>query len=271
MTQTFQDAALSVLLAADPAAKAQRAREVAALWRDGALAFDPEWTGSVPERPARPARPRLVPPARVPRRRLSSDAGRAALLHAVAHIEFNAIDLAFDMAVRFAHAPELDGSDRDAFIGDWLGVGDDEARHFTMIAARLSALDTIYGDLDAHDGLWAAAMATSDDIAARLAIAPLVLEARGLDVTPGMIARLEKAGDSESATVMTTIYTEEIGHVASGRRWLDHVCRVRGEDPREAFHRLVRERFPGGLKLPVNEMARAKAGLEPDFYQPLLP
>lgn len=271
MTACIQDAALSVLLTAEPQSKAARARETAALWREGALQYDPEWSGRLPSRPARPPVPRLVPPARVPRRRLSTDAGRAALLHAVAHIEFNAIDLAFDMVARFCGAGELDGPPRQAFLADWISVGDDEARHFTMICARMAELGTAYGDLDAHDGLWAAAIATSDDIAARLAIAPLVLEARGLDVTPGMIERLRKAGDAQSAAAMTVIYNEEIGHVAAGRRWLEHVCVQRGEDTRETFHRLVHERFPGGLKLPVNALARTQAGLEPDFYAALLP
>ncbi|WP_439634369.1 ferritin-like domain-containing protein [Glycocaulis sp.] len=271
MSVSAQDAIIAVLQSAEPQAKAQRARETASLWHGGALASDPDWHGRVPVRPARPERPHLVPPARVPRRRLTSEAGRAALLHAVAHIEFNAIDLAFDMALRFGSAAELDGDARHAFLTDWIRIGDDEARHFQMVSVRLSELGTAYGDLDAHDGLWAAAMATSDDIAARLAIAPLVLEARGLDVTPGMIERLQSAGDDDSANILRTIYTEEIGHVAAGRRWLDHVCERRGEDSRETFHRLVRERFPGGLKLPVNALARAEAGLEPDFYETLLP
>lgn len=270
MTLCLQDAAVSVLLAGEPAEKAARARDVASLWRSGALSLEAGLRVPVPGRPARPDRPRLVAPGRVPRRRLTSAAGRAALLHAVAHIEFNAIDLAFDMVARFTSAPELDGPARAAFVSDWVSVGDDEARHFIMVCERLAALDTAYGDMDAHDGLWSAAMATSDDIAARLAIAPLVLEARGLDVTPGMIERLVKAGDTDSADVLSVIYAEEIGHVAAGRRWLDHVCARRGEHPREAFHRLVRERFPGGLKLPVNALARAEAGLEKDFYEPLL-
>ncbi|KPP83114.1 MAG: hypothetical protein HLUCCA04_03285 [Oceanicaulis sp. HLUCCA04] len=271
MTPIFQEAAISVLLTSDPAGKAFRARAVAALWRAGKLRFAPDWDGSVPERPARPRAPVLVPPAQVPRRRLSTAAGRAALLHAVAHIEFNAIDLAVDMAVRFARSSELDASARSAFITDWLTVGDDEARHFMMVTDRLGELGTAYGDLEAHDGLWEAAMATSDDIAARLAVAPLVLEARGLDVTPAMINRLNSAGDDASAGVLEIIYHEEIGHVSCGRRWLDHVCERRSENPRETFHRLVRERFPGGLKLPVNALARAAAGLEPDFYEALLP
>ncbi|MGQ7064795.1 MAG: ferritin-like domain-containing protein [Caulobacterales bacterium] len=271
MSLSVASAAISVLETAGPSTKALRAREVAALWRQGELAAETAEPVRVPERPARPERPRLVPPGAVPRRRLNSEAGRAALLHALAHIEFNAIDLAFDMVARFSGSPELDGEARHAFINDWIGVGDDEARHFLMVEDRLAELGSAYGNLDAHDGLWSAAISTADDIAARLAIAPLVLEARGLDVTPGMIERLKGAGDETSAAILTTIYNEEIGHVAAGRRWLDHVCAKRGVDTRETFHRLVRERFRGGLKLPVNAIARAEAGLEPDFYEPLLP
>lgn len=271
MSLSLQSAAIGVLTTAEPLKKAARALEVRAQWEKGALFFKPGGAEAVPDRPARPDRPELVAPAKVPRRRLNTPAGRAALLHAVAHIEFNAIDLAFDLVARFAHAAELDGDARHAFIADWLGVGADEARHFVMVSQRLSELGSHYGALAAHDGLWGAAMATSDDIAARLAIAPLVLEARGLDVTPGMIERLESARDPQSAAILKVIYTEEIGHVAAGRRWFGHVCAVRGEDARTRFHALVRERFPGGLKLPVNAVAREAAGLEASFYEPLLP
>ncbi len=271
MSPCLQSAAISVLQTAIPQDKAARALEVATGWRGGALAFDPGWQGTAPDRPARPDQPRLVPPAKVPRRRLNSLAGRAALMHAVAHIEFNAIDLAFDLVARFAASPELEGETRAAFITDWIDVGADEARHFLMVSERLAALNSHYGAMPAHDGPWGAAMATSDDIAARLAIAPLVLEARGLDVTPGMMERLKAAGDGDSAAVLEVIYTEEIGHVAAGRRWFGHVCTARSQSPRERFHALVRERFPGGLKLPVNALAREQAGLEADFYRPLLP
>lgn len=271
MSSSLQSAAIGVLNTAEPLEKAARALDVQAQWKKGALVFDPGGAAAAPDRPARPERPELVPPAKVPRRRLNTPAGRAALLHAVAHIEFNAIDLAFDLVARFAHAGELDGEARRAFITDWLGVGADEARHFMMVSQRLSELGSRYGALGAHDGLWSAAMATSDDIAARLAIAPLVLEARGLDVTPGMIERLEAAGDPDSAAILKIIYAEEIGHVAAGRRWFGHVCAARGEDARTRFHELVRTRFPGGLKLPVNALAREAAGLEAAFYEPLLP
>ncbi len=151
--------------------------------------------------------------------RLGSVQGRAALLHAVAHIEFNAINLAFDMAVRFAREADQLSLELREFVGDWIRVGGDEARHFGLIAARLKELGFRYGDFPAHDGLWEAAENTADNFLARLAVAPLILEARGLDVTPGMIRRLEGAGDNSSASILKVIYTDEIGHVACGERW----------------------------------------------------
>ena len=190
-------------------------------------------------------------------------------MHAVAHIEFNAIDLAFDMAARFGADPRLPEDQRKAFVSDWISVGDDEARHFEMVAARLGELGGAYGDLPAHDGLWAAAEATGDNLTARLAIAPMVLEARGLDVTPGMIDRLNAVGDGPSATVLSVIYREEVGHVACGRRWFELICRNEGDHPQTRFQALVRERFKGLLKPPFNHEARARAGLPAAFYEPL--
>lgn len=222
-----------------------------------------------PDAPARPVRPRLVPPAEVPRRRLGTPQGRAALLHAVAHIEFNAIDLAFDMAGRFVPAIRAEGLDERAFAADWIGVGGEEARHFRLLEARLAALDCRYGDHPAHNGLWEAAAKTSADPLARLAIAPLILEARGLDVTPDMIARLRSAGDRDSAAALEVIYREEVGHVACGKRWFDALCAARGLDPVETFTVLRREHFPGSLKPPFNHEARALAGLPRVFYEPI--
>ena len=167
-----QAAARAVLETADPAAKCAAARHAYALWTEGRLA--PPTAGApscAPERPARPDRPELRPPGQVPRRRLGSLAGRVALLHAVAHIEFNAVDLAFDLVARFGGDPSVGEEARAAFIGDWLKVGDDEARHFMLVAGRLEALGAAYGDLPAHDGLWDAALASAHDLAARLASA----------------------------------------------------------------------------------------------------
>ena len=219
-----------------------------------------------PERPARPEKPLLRPPAEVPRRRLGTEAGRVALLHAVAHIEFNAIDLAFDMAARFSAEIAADGLDADEFLHDWFSVGADEARHFRMIEGRLEALGATYGDLPAHDGLWSAATRTADSVLARLAIAPMVLEARGLDVTPGMIERLKAAGDDESASLLGAIYEEEIGHVRAGAKWFERTCAARGLAPAETFAELVAARFDGVLKPPFNEPARTAAGLPAAYY-----
>lgn len=256
-----------MLTTADPSEKVERAHAAASAWRSGRLgpprAGD---RGDPPDRPARPDRPPLAPPGEVPRRRLGQAAGRVALLHAVAHIEFNAIDLAFDLLCRFAGATDIDDAARADFVSDWITVGDDEARHFTSVCARLADFGASYGDLPAHDGLWQAALATADDLGARLAIAPLVLEARGLDVTPGMIARLRKAGDGDSAAVLEVIYAEEVGHVSAGARWFEHICRARGADPQAAFRDYVATRFVGGLKEPFNVKARRAAGMPQSWY-----
>lgn len=266
--QDIRRACVGVLETETAGSKAALARIVADGWRAGNFKVTTDEV-PVPDRPARPPRPQLVSPGDVPRRRLNSTQGRFALLHALAHIEFNAIDLAFDMVARFSAAPDFDSEKRLAFIDDWITVGDDEARHFLMIEGRLAELGGRYGELPAHDGLWNAAMETSDDVLARLAIAPMVLEARGLDVTPGMAQRLRSVGDGISAGHLDVIYQDEIAHVAAGTRWFEHVCRQRGETPQEKFHQLVRERFRGPLKPPFNLKARASAGLGEHMYQPV--
>ena len=256
------------LTTADPRAKAQIARTMARSWQAGDLTVT-SVPLALPDRPSRPAEPRLAPPGEMKRRRLHSLAGRRALLHAVAHIELNAIDLACDMIVRFISTLPGSCDDQRAFAKDWTRVAADEARHFGMIADRLEELDSHYGALPAHDGLWEAALATRHDIAARLAIAPLVLEARGLDVTPAMAERLDAAKDALSGNLLRVIYDEEIDHVACGKKWFDHVCAHRHTDPRTAFHMLVRMNFAGLLKRPFNHEARARAGLEADWYEAL--
>jgi uncharacterized ferritin-like protein (DUF455 family) len=257
---TRAGAAIAVLAAADPAEKIALTRETAAAWRVGRIAEIGH--AEPPPRPARPLRPELRRPRDMPKRRHGGSlATRVALLHALAHIELNAIDLAWDIVARFA-APELPG----AFFDDWAGVGDDEAKHFLLLADRLAALGAGYGDLPAHDGLWRAAHETRHDLLARLAIVPLVLEARGLDVTPAMIARFERLGDGESAAALRVIYADEIGHVAAGRRWFEWLCAQRGLPPVETWHALVRTHFRGALKPPFNDEARAKAGFSSAYY-----
>jgi uncharacterized ferritin-like protein (DUF455 family) len=265
---TVQAAARAVLEAGDVETKRALAAAAAEAWSHGALTIEQPCAVPPLDRPARPARPLLLPPGKMPRRRLGSTAGRVALLHAVAHIELNAIDLAFDLIARFAADPDVDDAARPAFISDWIGVGADEARHFGMLNARLSDLDAAYGDLPAHDGLWQAAESTRGDLAARLAVAPMVLEARGLDVTPGMIERFKKAGDMKSAAALEVIYQDEIGHVAAGARWFEHVCARRGRAPAPEFQRLVGLHFSGEIKPPFNHNARSKAGLAPELYDP---
>ena len=221
MTDTVHDAAVLVLGTADAGAKAAESRRQAAEFYAGRIAL--RYGGDLPQRPARPGRPELLPPSQMPRRgRAGSERSRIALLHALAHIELNAIDLAWDAAARF-------GADMPAaFAADWVSVADDEARHFLMLSERLQELGAAYGDLPAHDGLWEAAMDTRHDLLARLAVVPQVLEARGLDVSPATAERLRAAGDEASAAIVETIYRDEIGHVAVGNRWFRHVCDSKG-------------------------------------------
>jgi uncharacterized ferritin-like protein (DUF455 family) len=253
-----------ILLTADPEAKVKAARAAARSWRRGDLAF--AFDAAMPDQPARPARPDLLPPNRMPKRgKAGSERSRIALLHALAHIEFSAIDLAFDLVGRFG-----EGFPR-AFVDDWLGVGADEAMHFALLDRRLRALGAAYGDLPAHAGLWEAAAATAHDPLARLALVPTVLEARGLDVTPAMVAALERAGDLRSAAILNRIYTDEIRHVAAGMRWFHFGCESLGEAPVPAWRRLVSQHFRGVLKPPFNHSARDEAGLSREFYAGLAP
>jgi uncharacterized ferritin-like protein (DUF455 family) len=255
--------AVRVLTTADAVDKARLTLNLAEAWRAGDLAAGDD--ALPPTRPARPDRPVLLLPRDMPRRRMNGAKGRIAMLHALAHIELNAIDLACDIIARFA------GNQPEAFATDWLVVAAEEAKHFTLLTARLRDFDAAYGDLPAHDGLWQAAEATSDDVLARLAVVPMVLEARGLDVTPMMIARMTGLGDTPSAEMLGIIYRDEIGHVATGQRWFDRIARQRGLDPLPAWQDLVRRRFKGALKRPFNAAARLAAGLPADYYEPLVP
>lgn len=264
MANDLSELAVRVLDTAEPEGKAAAALAAAAAWRGApAMAIG---CAVAPDRPARPERPPLRPPRDVPRRRITSgSAGRVALLHALAHIELNAIDLSFDIMVRFTG----DGMPR-AFYDDWIDVGVDEARHYLMLAERLAELGAAYGDLPAHGGLWEAAEDTADDLLARLAIVPMVLEARGLDVTPGMMEKLRAAGDDRSADILQIIHDEEITHVGAGARWFRHICEVRGLDAARTYRKLVRERFKGSLKPPFNRASRDAAGMPAEFYDPVI-
>lgn len=203
--------------------------------------------------PGRPPRPRLVSPRQLPHRGLGTIEGRAALVHAVAHIEFNAINLACDAVYRFRNMPH-------DYYRDWIGVAADEARHFSLLTQRLAQLGHGYGDFDAHDGLWEMAVRTADSCLARMALVPRVLEARGLDVTPGMIARLHAVGDEDTAAILEIILREEVAHVAAGSRWFGWCCEREGRDPDAAFAQLIAEHARGSLKGPFNIDARLAAG-----------
>jgi uncharacterized ferritin-like protein (DUF455 family) len=256
---TIARACRAVLLTAEPRAKVKAARAAARAWRRGTLAH--AFDVPMPQRPARPDEPALLAPSRMPKRgKAGSERSRIAMLHALAHIEFGAIDLAFDVAGRFGQEMPR------AFVDDWIGVGADEAIHFAMLDRRLRALGSHYGALPAHDGLWEAAEETAHDLLARLAVVPMVLEARGLDVTPATVASFERAGDARSAAILSRIYRDEIRHVAAGTRWFGFGCAAERIAPVPHWQKLIRTHFRGMLKPPFNDSARGEAGLSRDFY-----
>ena len=249
-------AAADCLAASDPAEKMRLTHAAAAAFARGELTVDEGAPAPRPiGPPGRPALPRLVSPRDLPQRGLGRVEGRAAFLHAVAHIEFNAVNLAWDAAYRFRGMPA-------EFYADWVQVADDEARHFAMLSARLQALGFAYGDFEAHNGLWEMAEGTADSCLRRMALVPRVLEARGLDVTPGMITRLRHAGDHASADILEVILREEVAHVGFGTRWFHWCCEREGLAPAREFIRLVREASRGVLRGPFNRPARAQAGFD---------
>lgn len=263
---SLAERAVEVLTTADGRAKTALAHQHAAAWfasRDG----DPMPVGQAtpPLRPARPEKPELLDPREVPRRRPGSPLGRIALLHALAHIELNAVDLHWDIIARFTDTPMPMG-----FYDDWVKAADDEAKHFNLLCDCLEALGSHYGAMPAHAFMWQAAEDTATDLLGRLAVVPMVLEARGLDVTPGMIALFTQAKEMQALAALQIIYAEEVAHVAYGSKWFNWLCGRAGEDPKDAFHTLVRKYFHGSLKPPFNEEKRAEAGIPPDFYWPLV-
>lgn len=250
------------MLIAEPRAKVLAARQVARDWRLGRLAF--RFDAAMPDRPGRPPTPELLPPNRMPKRgRGGSERARIALWHSLAHIEFVAIDLALDMAGRF-------GADMgEGFVSDFLAVAADEAMHFAVIDRHLAGIGSHYGALPAHDGLWEAASETAQDVCARLAIVPMVLEARGLDVTPTTLARVRAAGDERGARLLQRILDDEIRHVRIGANHFKAACENRGEPWELRWKMLVRQHFSGSLKPPFNDSARAAAGLPLELYAAL--
>ena len=259
--------AVAVLNTADGAAKTALSRAHAAAWfasRAGDGAPIAIGRATPPSHPKRPEHPELLSPRDVPRRRPGSQKGRIALLHAVAHIELNAVDLHWDIIARFTDVQMPMG-----FYDDWVRAADEESNHFNLVCACLKDLDSFYGALPAHAGMWRAAEDTATDFMGRLAVVPMVLEARGLDVTPGMIEIFRKAGLPGVVDALETIYSEEVSHVAYGSKWFHFMCGRQNTDPKLAFHDLVRRYFHSPLKPPFNEEKRAEAGIPPDFYWPL--
>lgn len=258
--------AVEVLTTADGRAKTALSHRYAADWFAARDAGAPLAIGNAlpPLRPSRPDSPELLSPRDVPRRRPGSPQGRIALLHAVAHIELNAVDLHWDIIARFSDHPMPMG-----FYDDWVKAADEESKHFNLVCDCLEDMDSFYGALPAHAGMWRAAEDTAEDFMGRLAVVPMVLEARGLDVTPGMIEIFRKAKENTAVEALEIIYSEEVGHVAYGSKWFHFLCGRHEKDPKDTFHGLVRRYFHSALKPPFNEEKRAEAGLPPDFYWPL--
>ena len=244
--------ALAILCLTDPGAKALQTR---ALFADlDVSAIDPEPEFDTPDMlPGRPALPRLVAPKEVPTRSPFTLAGRAALLHAVTHIEFNAINLALDAVWRFHGMPV-------AFYRDWLRVASEEALHFTLLREHLLTLGSDYGQFDAHDGLWTMTQRTAHDVTARMALVPRTLEARGLDAAPPMQAKLRKAGDLRAVEILDVILRDEVGHVAIGNHWYRWLCARDGHDPVALYAELTVRFDAPRLRPPFNTEARRAAG-----------
>jgi uncharacterized ferritin-like protein (DUF455 family) len=237
----------------DPARKCAAVIDLWQVVEAGDFELDPHVPVLPAEEAGRPDKPELVNPSQVKRRRLGSAGGRVALLHAIAHIEFNAINLALDAAHRFRGMP-------CQFYVDWVSVAADEARHYRMLELRLHAMGHAYGDFPAHDGLWEMAQRTADDCMKRMALVPRVLEARGLDVTPGMIERLEAVGDLETSRILAVILEEEVRHVQLGSHWFHTCCDQRGLDREATYLALIGEYFSGSIRGPFNIPARMQAG-----------
>ena len=257
--ETVAAAIRAALLTPEPRAKCFAARRVARDWRRGALAW--EFDVAMPDQPAWPAAPVLLPPNQMPKRgKFGSERARIALWHSLAHIEFVAIDLALDMAGRFG------GEMGPEFLEDFLGVAADEAMHFALLARKLESLGSFYGALPAHAGLWEAAHATRHDVAARLAVVPMVLEARGLDVTPATLERVTAAGDQNGAKILARILDDEIRHVGLGTKHFLRCAELAHESPESLWQNLVKRHFRGVVKPPFNDSARLAAGLSREFY-----
>ncbi|WP_321876576.1 ferritin-like domain-containing protein [Paraburkholderia bannensis] len=257
---SWRAAALDALRERDPLAKTQAVAALHALTLEAAARGEAEWGAAhalqaPADLPGRPARPDLVEPRSLQRRSMSTPQGRVVLLHALAHIEFNAINLALDAVWRFAGMP-------DAFYANWLKVAAEEAYHFSLVRQRLADYGHDYGDFPAHNGLWEMCERTCDDVLARMALVPRVLEARGLDASPPIRARLTQAQDHESAAILDIILRDEVGHVRIGNHWFRFLCELRGLDPHAAWLELAARYHAPRMRGPFNVEARRSAGFD---------
>ena len=251
--QSIFDRAKVCISCSDPIEKCNLTHMLANDWNSQQLILDDSDSVEPIEQPGRPEKPHLVHPRDVAKRSVHTENGRIILAHALAHIEFNAINLALDAVYRFRGMP-FD------YYTDWIKVADEEARHFRLLNTYLTDRGCEYGDHDAHNGLWEMAVKTADDVMVRMALVPRVLEARGLDVTPGLIAKLTEAGDDDFADRLKIIHCDEIGHVAIGSRWFRYSCEQRSLDSREIFTKLLNEYMEGPLKGPFDDVVRIQAG-----------
>ncbi len=251
--QNIYDACYQCLMEDDLVRKQACAKEVYSEWLAGK--FHRESSNAVESilEAGHPVKPELVPLNQLKRRKLNTEKGRASLIHAIAHIEFNAINLALDAVYRFRDMP-------DEYYQDWLKVAAEEAYHFSLLSERLEGMGYQYGDMPAHKGLWESCVTTDHDVMVRMALVPRVLEARGLDVTPGMIRKLEGVGDHETVDILHIILRDEIGHVKIGSRWFHYCCNLRGLEPKATFIELIQCYMQGSLRGPFNDEARLQAG-----------
>ena len=261
-TNLFEQA-LYCLLLESPFEKVQSTISLLKRLLDGELQLQPQSTVKSLAAPGRPLKPELVDPREVARRNFSSLKGRLSLVHAIAHIEFNAINLALDAVYRFQQMPEL-------YYSDWCRVAAEEALHFTMLSDYLEQHGMSYGDLTAHNGLWEMAVKTDFDVLTRMALVPRVLEARGLDVTPGMIKKLQSTGDTQLILILQKIFDDEIGHVKIGSYWYKTLCEQRDLEPQQTFIQLIEKYMQGARFGPFDTEARLQAGFSHDEMQSLL-
>lgn len=258
----LRQSALALLAETDPAVKSTATTALAAAWLSGEVTLDAiAVIVAIDNIPGRPEKPVLIPPLLVKRRAMNTVEGRAALVHALTHIEFNAINLALDAIWRFNDMPTQ-------YYADWLKVAAEEAYHFDLLNGHLQHLGFNYGDFDAHNSLWEMVDKTKGDVLARMALVPRTMEARGLDALPALRAKLAQAGDMLAAEILDITLRDEVGHVSIGNRWFNYLCTQKGLEPLATFEQLCQEYVAPKLRGPFNLEARRAAGFtEAELFQ----